>query len=288
MIKQRAMLFLLLLMGCTAGQVKKQVAIAKPVGDTVEKFYAAAIKDTFSVFVSLPADYTNDAARQYPVIYLLDANLYFDIFSTILKKYGEVGLLPPAILVGIGYKDFPTMDSLRNRDYTYPLAISAYEMPVSGGADKFYRFVSNELVPAIDRQYRTNHHQRVLMGHSLGGYFTLFALQQQMLSKAQLFAGFVAASPSMHYNHYYLLHQLSALPADSGYRPKVFAAFGGMEDAAGEGGSTVAYKLPDLLASFRKMKYMDGKEEIYSNLDHMDTQLPTFVKGVQWVLEEKK
>lgn len=37
------------------------------------------------------------------------------------------------------------MDSLRSRDYTYPLAIPEYEMSVSGQADKFFSFIKNEL-----------------------------------------------------------------------------------------------------------------------------------------------
>ena len=84
------------------------------------------------------------------MVYVLDANLYFDIIATTIDKYAQVGLAPNVILVGIGYRDFPTMDSLRNRDDTYPLAIPEYEMSTSGGADKFLSFIDHELIPQID------------------------------------------------------------------------------------------------------------------------------------------
>lgn len=101
------------------------------------RFYSKTVADTFSTFVNLPNGYNPQQTKKYPVVYLLDANLYFDIIATTINEYSEVGLAPSVILVGIGYKDFPTMDSLRNRDYTYPTAIPEYEMTVSGGADKF-------------------------------------------------------------------------------------------------------------------------------------------------------
>src|SRR5688572_21966388 len=80
--------------------------------------FSKSVNDTFSIFVNLPADYSPQDKIKYPVVYILDANLYFDIMAVVIKKYAEVGLLSQSILVGIGYKDFQTMDSLRSRDYT--------------------------------------------------------------------------------------------------------------------------------------------------------------------------
>lgn len=87
------------------------------------RMYSKNVSDTFSISINLPNDYNEQTSNKYPVVYLLDANLYFDIVATTLNKYSDVGLAPSVILVGIGYKDFPTMDSLRTRDDTYPTAI---------------------------------------------------------------------------------------------------------------------------------------------------------------------
>jgi hypothetical protein len=48
-------------------------------------------------------------------------------------------------------------------------------------------------------------------------------------------------------------------------------------------------KLPDLikqLSTSLSPGQVNFKADIYSNLDHMDTQLPTFIKGLQR-LDEK-
>ncbi|MBC9933145.1 alpha/beta hydrolase [Chitinophaga qingshengii] len=277
MIKSSVVLYALLLAGCIRPADKK--------ADVVTRVYSNAVKDSFSIFISLPDDYATQPGKKYPVIYMLDANLYFDIFAVILKKYSEVGLLSPAILVGIGYKDFPTMDSLRNRDYTYPVAIPEYEMSISGQADKFLSFMKNELLPDIDKRYQVDKHQRILAGHSLGGYFALYALQQQLASGDSLFKGYVAASPSLHYNHYYLLNALGHQASRRIGNTKVYTVFGGLENSEKEADGLTTDSIFQTLAISLKTN-ITFKGESYSNLDHMDTQVPTFIKGLQWILPE--
>lgn len=197
MAKFSIILSCLLLAAACKNQTNKN--ISSETGTT--RIYSSSVGDSFSVFVSLPSEYNTDRAAEFPVVYLLDANLYFDIMATTLNKYAEVGLSPSVILVGIGYRDFQEMDSLRSRDYTYPVAIPEYEMNLSGGGDKFLSFLQKDLLPYIDGKYRTDTASRVLMGHSLGGYFTLFSLLESIKTGKKEFTGFIAASPSLHYNH---------------------------------------------------------------------------------------
>lgn len=103
-----------------------------------------------------------------------------------LIKYNEVGLIRPLILIGIGYDDLHTMDSLRCRDYTYPQALADYKMATSGGAKIFLEFLKDELIPIIEKKYSVDTFKRILMGHSLGGYFTIFALLHD-LSQNEVF-----------------------------------------------------------------------------------------------------
>ena len=57
------------------------------------------------------------------------------------------------------------------------------------GAEQFLSFIGDELIPQIDKKYRTNQH-RILCGKSLSGLFTLYAL----LTKPQLFDSYVGRS----------------------------------------------------------------------------------------------
>jgi predicted alpha/beta superfamily hydrolase len=262
---------------------------------TTFRMYSNDVADSFSIFVNLPNNYNPQQKDKYPVVYLLDANLYFNIIATIITKYSEVGLAPSVILVGLGYKDFPIMDSLRNRDYTYPTAIPEYQMSVSGGANKFLSFINNDLIPHIDKYYKTDTSQRVLMGHSLGGYFIGYTLLQDLMGKCNSFSSYIAASPSIHYNKYYLLNRFKEIATQKDRRKKIktYITYGGQEDAESKTDSSImrlnnlTSQLSDLF-SVKHSKYLIYKSDIYSNLDHMDTQIPTFIKGLQWTLSENK
>lgn len=262
---------------------------------TETRFYSKSISDSLSIFVNLPNDYNPQQKEKYPVVYLLDANLYFDIVATIINKYSEVGLVPSVILVGIGYNDFSTMDSLRNRDYTFPVAIPDYEMAVSGGADKFLNCINSELIPLIDKSYNTDTSKRVLAGHSLGGYFSAYALLQDLSGKNNNFSGYISASPSIHYNKYYLLNQLKETPQKIGQTKKIKAyfTFGGLEEEENATDSSMI-KLSSVSETLSKQlavkqsDYLIYKSDIFSNLGHMETQIPTFIKGFQWTLSENQ
>ncbi len=283
---------LLFLYRCTQKTDKK---VPEKTAENTQQFklYSKSVADTFSISVSLPNDY--EPKKPYPVVYLLDANLYFDIIATTLHKYSEVGLTAPVILIGIGYKDFQTMDSLRNRDYTYPIAIPEYEMDVSGGADRFLAFIETELIPFMDEKFKPDTSNRILAGHSLGGYFSMYALWRNLPRKGGLFNGYIMASPSIHYNHYWLIDQLESLEPQKkqGKKTKIYLTFGGLEDAENEedadleSSNKTAERLSKLLST-KQANYLDYKCEIFSNLGHMDTPFPTSVKGLQWILNDEE
>jgi uncharacterized protein len=56
-------------------------------------------------------------------------------------------------------------------------------------AEAFLSFIEKELIPSIEKTYRTNG-QRILKGQSLSGLFTLYAL----LTKPTLFEAYIGHS----------------------------------------------------------------------------------------------
>ena len=163
-------------------------------------------------------------------MYLPDANLYFDMVFAANKSYSEVNIQEPAIIVGIGFKNINEMDSLRMRDDTYPQALPSNEMPVSGGAERFLSFLRKELISLMDTSYRVKTSQRILMGHSIGAYFTMCAWLQTIATHSTQFSGFVAASPSQHYKGHYLLHQFEKQNLSCKQKLNLLVSFGGLED----------------------------------------------------------
>ena len=269
-------------------EVKQKTAITEEADIKKFALYSAAVSDSFTISVYMPDTLIAEKPDRFPVIYVLDANLYFDIYASILKKYSEVGLLSPAILVGIGYSSFQKMDSLRQRDYTFPEGLPEYEMPVSGKADLFLDFVQKELIPVIDQKFRSDTSKRIIMGHSLGGYFIMYALLKELKEHKGLFMGYIAASPSLHYNHNYLLKQFDSIGNFTGNGKKCYAVYGGLENPELKTTTTLTIDslFKNLSANFSKIAGAKLKTASFSEMDHMDTQIPGFIKGLQWIMAE--
>jgi hypothetical protein len=75
-------------------------------------------------------------------------------------------------------------------------------------------------------------------------------------------------------------------------KTNLYITYGGLEDAEGQSDSSIV-KPADLtnqllrLFSMKDSSMVNYKADIFSNLDHMDTQFPTFIKGLQWALNEE-
>src|ERR1044071_2864012 len=93
---------------------------AEPSESNPVAIYSKEVNDSFRISISLPEEYNE--RQHYPVLYLVDANFNFDIMQAIAHTYVRVGMLPPLIIAGIGYKDLEQMEQLRDRDFTYPEA----------------------------------------------------------------------------------------------------------------------------------------------------------------------
>ncbi|NQD71634.1 alpha/beta hydrolase [Sphingobacterium shayense] len=238
--------------------------------------YAQAIQDSFEIAVQLPLCYDHQSAKiKYPVLYVTDADLYFPMLAPVVHQYEKIGLLPPVVLIGIGYGSIPKMDSLRTRDYLYPAAIPSDEMQAPGGGLEFYNFITKELIPIVDKRFSTGDH-RLLLGHSFGGNFVLLAQQQQRKLGARLFRGFVAASPALWYNNFYIQQQEKMLNET---HPKIdlFLSVGKSED-----------KQWNIDPVLRYQKVLDSLEHdslksstvVYPGLTHMETGLFSMLQGV--------
>ncbi|GAB3929870.1 alpha/beta hydrolase [Mucilaginibacter myungsuensis] len=241
------------------------------------KLYSKNVQDSFFISVQLPLAYPEQPKKKYPVVVLTDANFYYPMLAPVLQQYEQGGLLPPMILVGIGYKSFQAMDSLRQRDYLYPKAIPSDEMKAPGGGQNFYRFITGELLPYINKNYPTMSTERTLLGHSFGGYFTLYSLLEQLNTKRADFSGFVAASPSLWYNNFYLSRIPEQLKTSAVTDTlSLHLTVGQLEDPKW----SVA-PVNDLSSMLKTDKRLKFSSTIYTDLDHMDVGLISYIRGLQ-------
>ena len=160
-------------------------------------FASQVVGDRYKIQVRLPPGYDAGSAL-YPVVYQLDGTSFgpeFQITAGHASALEKSAAIPASIVVGIGY---PYTDPLvsetqgRGRDY-----VTQFADGKTGGADAFIQFMLTELLPDIDAKYRTDPTHRVLSGHSLGGFMSLYTFFTTYRQPSPAFWGFVVGDPSL-------------------------------------------------------------------------------------------
>jgi predicted alpha/beta superfamily hydrolase len=155
-----------------------------------EKFQieSKVLAETRTYIIHTPASYKS-GKDAYPVLVLQDAEAHFAHTTSAVDLLSGSGRIPRMIVVGINNTD-------RTRDMTPSKPTTGWGgtpwTGSAGGADKFMSFIADELLPMVDRNYRTRPY-RVLIGHSLGGLFAVYAL----MNRPEVFNGYLAISPAL-------------------------------------------------------------------------------------------
>jgi len=184
------------------------------------------------------------------------------------------GEIPDAIIVGISSGGDTFEDgNCRSTDYTAPTAQREYW----GGAGKFQKFPSDELMPIIERGYRSDDSRRVIFGHSIGGQFVFWTA----LTNSSLFWGHIASNPALHRDLSFFM-QPHGIPESGKERSRLSVADGTLDDAE--------YRQP----SRKWMAHWSaaaGEPRHFKVTDlaghsHMSAPPAAFRQGIQWVLSE--
>ena len=176
----------------------------------VRSIRSSAVDQEYRISVALPYSYPANRKKSYSTVYVLDANLYFGLVTETTRVMYLCETFPETIIVGIGYpvdkalaEAYKRVVALRARDLTPVVDPDAERrnearagIPVTtGGAERFLAFIEAELIPMIESEYRSNPADRIVVGHSFGGLFVLYAL----FHRTALFRSYLAASPSLDY-----------------------------------------------------------------------------------------
>jgi uncharacterized protein len=164
---------------------------------------------SYKLLLQLPAS-VGTAGKRFPLIVTLDADYSFPIAAAHLEHLSERSAqIPEVVLLSIGYAgDYPNRDRYRlnrTRDYTpVHVAQGGYGPQFqahSGRATAFASIIRNEILPLVERDYPIDNGNRTLVGHSYGGLFAAWLLQQQ----PDLFRRYLMVSPSLWYADRYLI-----------------------------------------------------------------------------------
>lgn len=128
-------------------------------------------------------------------IYLLDGEWNFEVTQGILDLFIRWERIPENVaLVSIPNEGTRTYDMTPVED--------DMRFPGSGGGTAFLQFFESELIPFVEERLGRSS-DRLLIGHSFGGLFALYALCE----KPGLFDGIMAISPSTWYGGGYLMKE---------------------------------------------------------------------------------
>ncbi len=246
-------------------------------GSEVRQLKSAETGRDYDIYVRLPDGY-KQGSRNYPVLYLLDGQWDFKLLDSIYGGLYYDQFVPEMIIIGITYSGAEAdYNSLRAMDYT-PIQISS--IPGSGQAPKFLAFLKKELFPLIESNYRVDNSRRVLMGHSFGGTFTLYA----MFSEPELFSGYVAASPAVvYYANSNLSFDQEAEYANThkDLPVRLFLSVGSEEE--------LAYPVKQFMKVLQDRKYpgLELETRIIEGERHAGTKPESFNRGLRYIFQGK-
>jgi predicted alpha/beta superfamily hydrolase len=192
----------------------------------VINMYSKITGDSLQISVLFPQGYDADSNKNYPVIYVTDANFSFasltqilqvlqmgqdsqngqnnkdnlpvkprDLLLGVLQKSKDVlPVIPDAFVVGIGYKS--TMQWAVQRYWDLTPVVDPGIPAKTGGASYFLQFINEELKPMIKNRFHASG-PATYVGLSLGGLFGLYAL----FTQPQSFQNYIIGSPSLYYGN---------------------------------------------------------------------------------------
>jgi hypothetical protein len=201
----KKIIFYLFIAALTIGCNYKGVAY----NDPIPKHDSLTISSKFVnedriINVWTPPTY-NQSSDSYPVLYMPDGGIKEDFphIANTLAKLIEEKKIQPFILVGIENTE-------RGRDLT-GFSEAEYDKqfcPITDGAKDFRAFISKELIPEINKRYRTQN-KKGIIGESLAGLFVM----ETFFTKPETFDFYIAMDPSLWWNNQYLTNIADSLLA---------------------------------------------------------------------------
>ncbi|MFX0092201.1 MAG: alpha/beta hydrolase-fold protein [Candidatus Hodarchaeota archaeon] len=145
------------------------------------KLYSEVLGEDRPILLYLPDGY-KETQDLYPVVYLLNGGYipYLLNVTSTVELLASNARAPNMIVVGI-------VDLNHWRDW-FPIKIRNQ----GGGASNSLKFITEELMPFINKNYRTAPYN-ILMGASNTGMFTVYSL----LTKPEAFDAYIAVSPML-------------------------------------------------------------------------------------------
>lgn len=227
--------------------------------------------------LSLPESYNDPdvGEKKYPVLILLDGAVHFKMASGVVHFMSSARnrnrFMPETIIVAIENVD-------RERDFTVT-KIKTRRPNTMGGGRNFLSFIEKELIPFIDKNYRTEP-IRTMVGHSLGGLLTLNAY----IDHNSLFEAYISIDPSIWWDEETMKSKVDSISTSS-LNKKLFIATANQGEANYERNK----KRHDALYALLKTKSggnLNVEIVYFEEEDHRSVPLMALYKGLKYINQE--
>ena len=227
----------------------------------------------YQLHIGLPASYSKETSKRYPVVFVTDA--YWDFVKITSIGGGLVydKVVPEFITVGLGYAgENLNFGNLRRWELS-PVPFG--DATSSGHAPDFLNTIENEIIPFVESEYRADPSYRVLAGASLGGLFTLYA----MYTKPDLFHAYIAATPAVIVGDDWLLdYEEKFMQSQRPLQTRLFVSGGGDESPGFLGG---ILRFNQRISS-RALKGMAYKFRLIDGERHAGMQFESYSRGLRF------
>lgn len=236
--------------------------------------------------------------KNYPVLYVLDADpLFLQVRDIVLKNKKNI------IIVGIGYEDNKTDKNTNKQDLNFfrlnrmrdylPMKLSksferyekkgySKEAEYSGKASEFADFLKKELIPYINKKYRTTK-KNTLYGHSLGGFFATWI----MIKDPLIFQKYLISSPALWYEDGYIYNFFDNI--NKKVKLKAFFSIGEKELVEKYDSSKARYihlgRFEGFYSKIRRYKNIDSRKIVFENKNHKTVIEPALKQGIDFLFD---
>lgn len=237
---------------------------SKIIKDTI---WSEVLGEKRALQILLPKQYDADSEDGYAVIYLLDGPWNQEFVGPIRDFIRVEKHMPPSIVISIVNVD-------RNRDF---LPSHHENVPSSGKADNFLKFLGKELKPWVDKNYPAKR-ENIIMGHSFGGVLVTYAL----LMEPDLFDAYLAGDPSFWWDDGYMVEVAAEkLPSLAG-KGKILHITGRKD---GDAYSGMGIDKMDSVLNLYKPDDLYWESIAYPNETHGTSRLKSAYDGLRYVYE---